>query len=159
VEARREMDRLVAFNPSQIEYIIASAEVDLAIGEAQAAVRGLNRELKLYPGNHALTMAYAQALQQDNQAHIAEEVLLEQSRLRPDDPGMWYLLAEVSGLSGNIVGLHRSRAEYFILNGILGEAERQLGYALKLSQKDYHTSALVNQRIKDVAEMRRQLDI
>ncbi len=158
-QARQEMDRLLAFNPNQIEYIIASANIDLAIGEAQAAVRGLARELKLYPGNHALTMAYAQALQQDNQAHIAEEVLLEQSRLRPDDPGMWYLLAEVSGLSGNIVGLHRARAEYFILNGILGEAERQLNYALKLSQKDYHTSALVNQRIQDVAQLRRQMDI
>jgi beta-barrel assembly-enhancing protease len=158
-EARREMDRLLAFNPNQVEYIIASADIDLAIGEAQAAVRALARELKLYPGNHAITMAYAQALQQDNQAHIAEEVLLEQSRLRPDDPGMWYLLAEVSGLSGNIVGLHRARAEYFILNGIFGEAERQLGYALKIAHSDYHTSALINQRIQDVAELKRQMDI
>ncbi len=157
-EARREMDRLLAFSPNQIEYIIASAEIDQAIGEAQSAVRSLYRELRLCPGNHALTMAYAQALQQDNQAHIAEEVLIEQSRLRPNDPGLWYLLAEVSGLSGNIVGLHRARAEYFILNGALNQAERQLDYALRLSQQDYHTSALVNQRRQDVVELRWQME-
>ena len=39
--------------------------------------------------------------------HLAEAVLLEQSRLVTTDPGLWYLLAEVQGLAGNIVGLHR----------------------------------------------------
>ncbi len=158
-EARRAIDRLLAHKPHQIEYIIASAEIDLAVGEAQAAVRALYRELQLYPGNHALTMAYAKSLQQDNQAHIGEEVLLEQSRLRPNDPGLWYLLAEVAGLSGNVIGLHRARAEYFILNGRLDRAEKQLNYALELAQRDYHTSALVNQRVQDIAELRRQMDL
>jgi predicted Zn-dependent protease len=158
-EARRELDILLAHNPGQMEYVIAGAEIDMDIGEAQASIRALTRELQLYPGNHALTMAYARALMQDDQPHIAEQVLLEQSRKRPNDPGMWYLLAEVSGLSGNIVGVHRARAEYFILNGILDEAERQLNYALRLSQNDYHTSALVNQRIKDIATLRRRMDI
>ena len=158
-EARRELDQLLQHNPDQVEYLIASAELDLAIGEAQAAVRALQRELRIYPGNHALTMAYARALMADNQAHIAEEVLLAQTRRRPSDPGMWYLLAEVAGLSGNILGLHRARAEYFILSGSLGEADKQLKYALKLAQNDYHTSALVNQRILDVSNMRRSLDL
>lgn len=158
-QARKELAKLLQHNPDQVEYIIASAEIDLAIGEAQSAVRSLTRELKLYPGNHPLTMTYAKALLQDNKPHIAEDILTDQSRIRPGDPGMWYLLAEVSGLSGNIVGLHRARAEYFILNGVLDEAERQLNYALKLSQRDYHTSALVNQRIQDVVGLRRKLDL
>jgi predicted Zn-dependent protease len=158
-EARSNLDMLQAASPEQLEYTIAGAELDMAISEAQSAVRLLDRELVLYPGNHALTMAYAQALVQDDQAHIAEEVLMEQSRRRPQDPGLWYLLAEVHGLSGNILGLHQARAEYFILNGVLDEAERQLSYALRLSGKDYHTSAKVNQRIRDIATMREQMNL
>ena len=95
---------------------------------------------------------------QDQQAHVAEEVLLEQSRRRPNDPYLWYLLAEVQGLAGNIIGLHQARAEYFILNGILDEAEKQLRYALKLVSNDYTTGAKINQRLRDVVEMREMLD-
>ena len=120
-------------------------------------MRSLQRELRLYPGNHALTMAYARALLMNDEAHIAEEVLLEQSHVRPGDPGLWYLLAEVQGLSGNILGLHLSRAEYFILNGVLSEAERQLNYAMKLARNDYHTSSRISQRLRDIAELRERM--
>ena len=137
----------------------AGAELDLAISEAQAAVRMLDQELLLYPGNHALTMAYARALVQDDQAHIAEEVLVDQSRLRPDDPGLWYLLAEVQGLSGNIAGLHQSRAEYFIINGYLDSAETQLNYALALTKDDFTASARIRHRLRDIAQMRQRLDL
>ncbi len=155
-EARREVERLLEFNPDRIEYIIAGADLDLAMGEARSAARALARVLRLYPGNYPLTMAYARALQQNSQAHIAEEVLLRQSRQRPGDPGLWYLLAEVSGLSGNIVGLHRARAEYFMLGGAFDEAERQLDYALGLARQDHRVADLVSQRLEDLRELRRQ---
>jgi len=157
-EAQAELDMLLAEHPERIEFAIAQAELDMSIGEAQSAIRQMQRELRLYPGNHALTMAYARALLMNGEAHIAEEVLLEQSHIRPDDPGLWYLLAEVQGLSGNIAGLHQSRAEYFILNGIFDEAERQLDYAMKLSTKDYHTQSKISQRRKDIIEMRERME-
>ena len=102
--------------------------------------------------------AYASALMKNGQPHIAEEVLVEQSRLKPNDPGLWYLLAEVQGLSGNIVGLHQSRAEYFILNGILDRAEKQLTYALPLARGDYLTTAKINERLADISRMREQME-
>jgi predicted Zn-dependent protease len=156
--ASAELDTLQRERPEQLEYIVAQAEVDMTISEAQAAIRSLNRELQLYPGNHALTMTYARALVLNDEAHIAEQVLLEQSHVKPGDPGLWYLLAEVQGLSGNILGLHQSRAEYFILNGVFDEAERQLKYAMDLALDDYHTSAKINQRLKDISEMRQRMD-
>ncbi|MDB4261764.1 M48 family peptidase, partial [bacterium] len=124
----------------------------------ELAVKKLSEQLALSPGNHPLTMTYANALMKNRQAHIAEEVLIEQSRLRPNDPGLWYLLAELQGLSGNIVGLHQSRAEYFIRNGNLDQAEKQLDYALKLTNNDYLTSAKVTQRLRDIARMREQME-
>ncbi|MEP5766238.1 MAG: M48 family metalloprotease [Halieaceae bacterium] len=156
--AQEQLDKLSADNPDQLEFVIAQTDLDMSIGEAQSAVRTIDRELQLYPGNHALTMAYARALLMNDQAHIAEEVLVEQSYIKPEDPGLWYLLAEIQGLSGNIVGLHQSRAEYFILNGVLDEAERQLNYAMELSRNDYHTTAKISQRLRDVAELRGRME-
>lgn len=157
-EASLELDGLWSVSPDRLEYIIADAEIDMALNRPELAVKKLSEQLALSPGNHPLTMTYANALMKNRQAHIAEEVLIEQSRLRPNDPGLWYLLAELQGLSGNIVGLHQSRAEYFIRNGNLDQAEKQLDYALKLTNNDYLTSAKVTQRLRDIARMREQME-
>ena len=157
-EASLELDGLWSASPDRLEYIIADAEIDMALNRPGLAVKKLSEQLALSPGNHPLTMTYANALMKNQQAHIAEEVLIEQSRLRPNDPGLWYLLAELQGLSGNIVGLHQSRAEYFIHNGNLDQAEKQLDYALKLAGNDYLTSAKVTQRLRDIARMREQME-
>jgi predicted Zn-dependent protease len=157
-EAALALDSIWSASPDRLEYIIADAEIDMARSRPDLAAKKLARHVKVSPGNHPLTMAYANALMRNQQSHVAEEVLVEQSRVRPNDPGLWYLLAEVQGLSGNIVGLHQSRAEYFILNGNLNQAEKQLNYALKLTRGDYLNSAKINQRLQDIAEMREQME-
>ena len=157
-QAALELDGIWSKSPERIEYIIADAEIDMVRNKPGKAVRALADRLKLTPGNHALTMTYARALMMDEQPHIAEEVLQDQSKLKPNDPGLWYLLAEVQGLSGDIIGLHQSRAEYFILNGNLDQAQKQLQYALKLTRGDYLTSAKINQRLIDISQMRAALD-
>ncbi|MCB1679296.1 MAG: M48 family metallopeptidase [Halioglobus sp.] len=156
-EARLELDALWSKDPDRLEYIIADAQIDTVLNQPARAAKKLAARLQLSPANHPLTMAYASALMKNQQPHIAEEVLLAQSRVRPGDPGLWYLLAEVQGLAGNIVGLHQSRAEYFILNGGLDQAEKQLTYALPLARNDYLTSARINERLKDITQMREQM--
>ena len=157
-EAALALDSIWSGDSDRIEYVIADAEIDLARGNSARAVATLERRLELSPGNHPLTMSYAHALQQAGSPHIAEEVLIDQSRRMPNDPGLWYLLAEVQGLAGNIVGLHRSRAEYFILINALDAAERQLTYAQNLVGSDFTTSSLINQRMRDVQDMRAEMD-
>ncbi len=157
-EASLELDSIWSVSPDRLEYILADAEIDMARNKHAQAVSKLSRELESKPGNHPLTMAYATALMKDGQSHIAEEVLRRQSKRTPNDPSLWYLLAEVQGLSGNIAGLHQSRAEYFILNGALDQARKQLDYALKLTRGDFVTSAILSQRLRDVAEMQEKLE-
>lgn len=158
-EASLELDSVWSSDPDRLEYVLADAEIDIARNKPDVAAQKLAKQLQLSPNNHPLTMLYAKALMDNQQAHIAEEVLLAQSKINPKDPGLWYLLAEVEGLSGNIAGLHRARAEYFILNGILDEADKQLRYALQLTDKDHLTTAKIYERIKDVAEMRRKMEL
>ncbi len=61
-------------------------------------------------------------------------------------------------MSGNIAELHQSRAEYFILKGSLGDAKKQLTYALKLTQGNYLVSAKIHQRLADVARMQEWME-
>jgi predicted Zn-dependent protease len=157
-EASLELDNIWTGDRDRIEYIIADAEIDMVRNEPGRAAKKLAEKLQVSPGNHPLTMTYAKALMQGQQAHIAEEVLVEQSKRRPNDPGLWYLLAEVQGLSGNIAGLHQSRAEYFILNGILDEAQRQLEYALKLTKGDHYNTSRIKERLRYVQELREQME-
>ena len=92
----------------------------MARNRPELAADKLAAELRVSPGNHPLTMAYANALMKNQQPHVAEEVLVDQSQLAarwiPVCGTCW---RRYRALSGNIVGLHQSRAEYFILNGIL----------------------------------------
>ena len=157
-EAALALDSLWSASSDRIEYVIAAADIALAQGNPERAVAGLERRLELSPGNHPLTMAYANALHQAGSPHIAEAVLLEQSRRVTNDPGLWYLLAEVQGLAGNIVGLHQSRAEYFILVNALDAAETQLGYAQQLVGNDFTRASLINERLRDIQEMRAAMD-
>jgi predicted Zn-dependent protease len=83
--------------------------------------------------------------------------LEDQVKVRATDPDVWYLLAEVDGLAGNIVGVHRSRAEYFVLNGILDKAQQQLKYALPLVKGDNLTTTKIEERIKQIKELDEQM--
>ena len=157
-EAALALDDIWADNEQRIEYVLADADIAIAGGKASLAAQKLERRLRVSPGNHPLTMAYAHALQQAGEPHLAEEVLIGQSRQKPNDPGLWYLLAEVQGLSGNIIGLHQSRAEYFILVGNLDAAQRQLSYALQLVGDDFTRSAQINERLSQIIDMRAALD-
>ncbi len=158
-DARLELDTIWSSSPDRLEYVIADAEIDMLENAPERAADKLAARLKRSPGNHPLTMTYAKALMLDDRPHVAEEVLVEQSSRRGNDPALWYMLAEAQGLSGNIIGLHQSRAEYFILNGLLDQAEEQLNYALKLARQDYPTMAKINQRLQDVQALREAMEI
>ncbi len=157
-EASLALDSILSSDNNRIEYVIADAEIDIARGNTARAVETLERRLELSPGNHPLTMSYAHALQHAGSPHLAEAVLVDHSRRMPNDLGLWYLLAEVQGLAGNIVGLHRSRAEYFILTNALDAAERHLTYAQNGVGSDFTTSSLINQRMRDIQNMRAEMD-
>ncbi len=157
--AAAELAPLLARDPARLAYVVAQADIDIESGKAGKAAQTLSEQLLLTPGNYPLSMTYARALLRDNRAHVAEEVLLQLSRSRPNDPAVWYLLAETQGLSGNILGLHKSRAEFFILRGNLDEASRQLSYALRKTERSYQETETIRERQRDIETMRNDMDL
>ena len=156
--AREALEPLLATNPESITYIVAEAEINIADGRSKMAVKKLSEKLRLAPNNYPLSMIYAEALLKSRQAHIAEEVLVSLSKSRPNSPSVWYQLAETQGLAGNISGLHRSRAEYYILNGIIDKANQQLQYALKLTKNNFAEAETIKQRLIDIEVIKNMME-
>ena len=101
--------------------------------------------------NALLAALYSDALSKNQQYAEAAAVLERQSLVNSNDVDVWYNLAEVSGKAGNIVGVHRARAEYFALNGAYHRAIQHLEYAQRLvSLQDTQLHARLDQRITDL---------
>ncbi len=113
--------------------------------------------LSLNENNHAISKILSKAYMQNNQIKDAEIILSKLSRNRPMDPSVWYQLAEAQGLSGNILGLHRSRAEYFMLTGRYDAAIFQLREALKLSKNFFEIRESIVNRLEDIFETKKAL--
>lgn len=153
-EAQQRLNKLIAVAPTELSYTLAQADIYIAAENTKKAIELLSNSLSITPNNHPLTMALAQALLKDNQPYKAEEILKEHSKHKPNDPSVWYLLAETHGLAGDIVGVHLARAEYFVLNGALDLATKQLGYALPLVKQNHLSTIRIKERITQITRMK-----
>ena len=153
IKAERLIAALLAEHPRQIAYQYTDIEIDLAQENYATALSKLNGLLALTPNNYPLMALESEILWQDHQYEKSATVLTLLTRNRPEDPMLWYRLAEVRGLAGNISGVHEARAEYFILVGAFDLAREQLGLATKLVAADFKRSAIVTQRLRDVVSM------
>jgi predicted Zn-dependent protease len=157
-KAREHLQPLLAQDPRRLPYLAADIEIAIGAGDLKTALARAEQELRIAPGNHPLTMLYADALIKARQYQRAEAVLAEHSKRRPSDPAVWYLLAEVHGLAGNIVGVHQARAEFFVLTGVLDRAQQQLSYALPLVRGDKLATARIEERIKQIADLKKTIE-
>ena len=156
-EAQQRLNMLITAAPNEISYMLAQAELDMASGKLLEAINLLEGALSFTPDSHPISMTLARTYLLANQPHKAEALLKRHTQVKPNDPSVWYLLAETHGLAGNIVGVHRARAEYFVLNGVLDRAAKQLNYALPLVKNDNLTTIKINQRIIQIKRMEAQM--
>lgn len=137
--------------------ILTVAEADIAAKEQNwdQAIATLRAGLNAQPANHPMNVRLAEILMEAGRYPQCEALLVEHVKRHPDNAYVWYLLAEVHGLAGHILDVHRARAEYFLLKGIYDKAEIQLRNALKLiDEKDFQARARIDQRLLDVRKMR-----
>ena len=144
---------LLTSNPLNRLFIYTDIENDIAAKNYKSAYAKLDYQLKLNQKNYPLQTLLAETLWQDNRYKASAEVLTRLSNQRKEDPAIWYKLAEVRGLAGDISGVHKARAEYFILVGAFESAKKQLNYAAKLLAYDFKQSSIIEQRIVEVEQM------
>jgi predicted Zn-dependent protease len=156
-EAETALAPLLEKDPDNVAYTLAAVDLLLAQGRAGEALARLEGALRVSPGVYPLRRAYADALTAADHHSAAQGVLEALARARPQDESIWYALAETAGLAGDIIAVHRARAEYFQLHGAIDNALQHLRYALQLIEDDYPMTARVTQRMADLREMRLRL--
>lgn len=155
-EANTIIDALLKEHPHTLAFLILKAEYFNSVKEYGKARELLQKQLELNPGNYPLTVRYAETLLLANAPAEAARVLKRQVVKQPDNPHLWYLLAETHGLAGDILGVHEARAEYFVLTGVFTQAQKQLIYALKLIPDDYPAQARIKERIREIEELKNE---
>jgi predicted Zn-dependent protease len=155
--AREALAPLLEKEPERLTYHIMANDIEVAAGRYQVALDAFSELLKKNPDSHPVRIRYAEALMKAGEHQRCAEVLERYSRQRPNDDYVWYLLAEVNGLAGNILGVHEARAEYFILNGVYDRAQTQLRNALKLAEGNAYRTALLQERVKHVERLQQDL--
>lgn len=153
--AREALQPLLEQRPDKDAYIIALADIEASEQHYAKAISILEQQLQHQPQHRAYNIRYAEILMKAGNYGRSEEVLVKYVREDPKNDYAWYTLAEVHGLAGNILGVHEARAEYFILNGIYDKAQHQLQHALKLARGNYHKTAILEEKLKQVDKMQK----
>ncbi|OZY84452.1 peptidase M48 [Cellvibrio mixtus] len=155
--AREALAPLLEKEPNRVTYQIMRADIEIAAERYKAGLDIIETQLQKHPDSYPLIIRHAEALMKAGIYQQCADILDRYSRKRSNDDYVWYLLAEVNGLAGNILGVHEARAEYFILNGVYDRAQIQLRNALKLTQGNGYRTALIEERLKYVeAQMQQQ---
>jgi predicted Zn-dependent protease len=155
-DAQREYEPLAKSYNHLLAVRLAQADIYAASNRLDLALEILKNEITQTPSNHVVNVRYAELLMQANRYELGESVLLAHVKRHPENPYVWYLLAEMHGLAGNILEVHKARAEYFVLLGIFEKAYIQLRNAINLVANDKYEKARLEQRLIDVQKLNNQ---
>ncbi len=155
-DARANLKPLLDKAPNDITYNLAQIQLDMDSNRLAEAQQRIDRMRTLYPGNYPLNQARVDLLLKQNRPADAEKALDALLKSRPDDPDVWYLVAETRGLSGNIIGLHQARAEYFALMGDYRQAIQQIAFAKKLTN-NFQLSSRLDARQRELMDQERAI--
>ncbi len=157
-KAKKGIDTLLQKSPNSLIYQMADIEIDRSQKEFNLAIRNTKKLLTYNSDNYPLRISLAETYLKANRYLESEQVLDTLADSHPNTPEVWYQLAEVRGLAGNISGVHQARARYFILNGVFDQARDQLGYARKLLASDFKQTAIIDQQLRDLATLEKRLE-
>ena len=156
-EAFRIVRSLMKENPNNLVLESSLMELHLAAGNYFEAISLGRNILEIHQSNYSASILLADAYLKNQNPEEAEKLLKDLSKNRETDPNVWFKLAEAQGLSGNILELHRSRAEYFILTGRFDAAVFQLKEALSLSNNLFEIKESIIRRLEEIFAKKRAL--
>lgn len=157
-DARKTLEPLLQGAPDDVTYNLAQVDLDTATRRLDEAQRRLDRLLNLYPSNYPLKQARIDLLLKQGRTQDAERALDALLKNRGKDPDVWYQVAEVRGLSGNTIGLHQARAEYFALVGDYKQAIEQLDFAKRRATNNFQLASRIDARQRELIADQRMVE-
>lgn len=154
-EAEELVDQLYSNAPQQIAFQLARIRLLEKQQKIDEAISLSDQLLALSPGNYPLSMQAARLYQKYH--HIDSAVKTMRKLINsgwPDTPDVWYQMAELEGLAGNIVNVHLARAEYYIRVGAFDEAIRHLNLAKPLVAGNMQALSRIDIRLQNAQALK-----
>ncbi|SER22229.1 Putative Zn-dependent protease, contains TPR repeats [Nitrosomonas sp. Nm51] len=127
-----------------------AAEVKLANGQIDDALKIYRTALRIYPQHRALFKGYVDTLLQNNQVDTALELINRELQLHPKDTRLYRLQARAYTLQGKLMLKHRAQAEVYFLQGYYDAAIEQLRIALRHGNNDFYQLSSVEARLRQL---------
>lgn len=154
-DAATIIDVLYKDAPQQTAFQLAKIQLLVQQDKVEQAITLAEQHLALAPANYALSMQLANIYSRHNQPQDAVRVLRALAAKRwPDTPDIWYDLAEMEGLAGNIAEVHLARSEYFVRVGAFIQAQRHLTLAKPLLKDNLQATSKIEVRMQEIEEMK-----
>ncbi|WP_461481869.1 M48 family metalloprotease [Porticoccus sp.] len=157
-KAREGLALLLKESPNRLTYQLEDISLDRQQGQFVNAIEKSQQLLRTHANSYPLRMSLAETYLKANRYTESEQLLRALTLDHPDTSYVWFQLAEVSGLAGNIAGVHKARAQYYLLNGVFDKAREQFGYARKLLINDYKEVAIIDQQLRDLADLEKKME-
>ncbi len=136
-----------------LAYEVQMADLDVESGHIDDALQRLSGLYQNFPGNHAIAMAYSDALLHEykpGRAETASVVLRQQLLTHPEDPTLYALYARASNTAGDNVRAEEAMAESYYLRGGTPEAVKQLQELVHRDDLDYYERARITARLNEL---------
>ena len=157
-QARESLQPLLESSPNDVAYNLAQIELDMAANRLSDAQSRTSRLMTLYPNNYPVNQAHIDLLMKQGRIQEAERALDDMLKSRGKDPDVWYQVAEVRGLSGNTIGLHQARGEFFALVGDYNQALEQLDFAKRRANNNFQLASRIDARQRELIEEQRIIE-
>ncbi len=136
---------------------LSEIELLLAENDFAQAERRSDEMMALYPDSMPVMKIHAQVMHTSGQPERAIPVYRRLLQDYPTDTDSWYQLAEAEGLTGNIIGVHEARIEYFLLTGNIDSAIQQVTFAKREPNLQPSDLARLEQLEAETLEIRQQI--
>jgi len=136
-EGLSHLQPLLKKAPENIHYLLASAQLASASNQAQLAEQQFSLLFAFYPNYHPAVIAYARHLENKGQSKAVVELLRRHLRESYQYTSQAYsMLAQNEKKLGNDTASREALAEYYVYQGQLKQAIKQLRWAIKGLQKN-----------------------
>lgn len=155
-DAKNIIDELYQEQPNNTAF--QAAKIDLLSKQEQweEAIDLANKHLRITPNHFALSLQLAKIYEQLKAYSNAADVLRSLSQSTwATLPEVWYELAEMEGMAGNILGVHLARAEYYERIGAFAPAQKHLLEARKMAGENLLLTSRIEVRQQEIERMRK----
>ncbi len=151
--AQREMDALVALQVSSPMIAGLAAEIKAGAGDFGAAQTIYREALLRFPQAKSLAYGYAESLFTAKQYDQALPFLEAQLQRDNSDFKLHGLLAKTYAAQGKRLLQYKAQAEFYVLQGLLGQAVEQLQFAQQETDGNFFEQSAVDARLRELRKL------